>query len=88
MHKRSQLIRRQRDVPLAQHVLKRRQVKLVEVPPRPQTVVDLVEDRAVPGPPRIGEVVGVAHHTRGAEGIGDARAPVDKGSEDIENQCA
>ena len=62
------------------------QVQVVEVAPRARALVDLGEDRPIARTPRVGQLVGIARHPARPERVGDSRAPVDEGPEDVEGQ--
>jgi len=63
-------------------------MQVVEAAPRARAVVDLGEDRPIAGAPRVRQLVGIARHPARPERVGDARAPVDEGSEDVEGHRA
>src|SRR3981189_1156082 len=87
-HQPPSFFQRKGDAPLAEQVVQRHRVEVVEVAPRSHVVVDLGEDRYVPRAPSIGQLVGVARYTRLPKCAGDARTPVHERPENVKDERA
>jgi hypothetical protein len=72
--------------PLVKEGVERDPVELIEVGPAPRARVHLGQDRAVPGAPGVGELVGIVREPADAKRLRDAGSPVDERPEHVEDE--